>query len=78
MFSEIPKLFDRNFAIGYFLPAVIVIGLGIQIINWFHLGPNLINYLEANLIIGTTLIGLLSWLGGYLSSAFQPVFVSFS
>lgn len=66
MFSELPKLFDRNFAVGFFLPVAIFVVISGAILGQYSFAPNMVNYLATNLLIGTTVIGLLSWVGGII------------
>ncbi len=64
MFGELPKLFDRNFVIGFFLPVAIFITLSILIITPYPFGSQAIDFLKTDLLVGTTALGLLSWVGG--------------
>jgi hypothetical protein len=64
MFGELPKLFDRNFATGFFLPVAIFITLSGVILGQYGFAPNMVKTLGTDLLIGTTVIGLLSWVGG--------------
>jgi hypothetical protein len=64
MFGELPKLFDRNFVIGFFLPVAIFITVSILIINPYPFGAQAVNLLTTDLLVGTTTLGLLSWVGG--------------
>lgn len=69
MFNKMPDLFDRNFAVGYFLPIVIFIASSLFLVNEFNVlsfsfGENILGKIVT--LIGTTVIGLLSWLGGIL------------
>lgn len=64
MFGELPKLFDRNFAVGFFLPVAIFITISGVILGQYGFAPNMVNYLLTDLLVGTTVIGLLSWVGG--------------
>jgi len=64
MFGELPKLFDRNFVIGFFLPVAIFITISILIVNPYPFGSQVIDFLTTDLLVGTTAIGLLSWVGG--------------
>jgi hypothetical protein len=64
MFGELPKLFDRNFVIGFFLPVAIFITFSILIVNPYPFGTQAIGFLKTDLLVGTTTIGLLSWVGG--------------
>lgn len=63
MFSELPKLFERNFAIGFFLPTAVFVA-----INLFALLPEsvlfskLLIFLKKDILIGTTITGLTVWL----------------
>jgi hypothetical protein len=64
MFGELPKLFDRNFVIGFFLPVAILITISILIINPYPFGIQILSFLRTDLLVGTTTLGLLSWVGG--------------
>ena len=64
MFGELPKLFDRNFAVGFFLPVAILITLSGVILAPYVFSEEISKLLEINLLIGTTVLGLLSWVGG--------------
>lgn len=64
MFGELPKLFDRNFVIGFFLPVAVLIAVSILIINPYPFGSQVVDFLTRDLLVGTTTLGLLSWVGG--------------
>jgi hypothetical protein len=64
MFGELPKLFDRNFAVGFFLPVAIFIALSGWILSQYPFGPNISIFLGTQLLIETTILGLVSWVGG--------------
>jgi hypothetical protein len=64
MFGELPKLFDRNFVIGFFLPVAVSITFSILILNPYPFGSQVVDFLTKDLLVGTTTIGLLSWVGG--------------
>jgi len=64
--GELPKLFDREFAMAFLLPVMIFIVLINEIANIFVKGFNLLDLLQNNLIISTTILGLVSWLIGIL------------
>lgn len=66
MFGELPKLFDRNFAVGFFLPIAIFITLSGLIFSQYGFAPDFISYIATDLLVGTTILGLLSWVGGIL------------
>jgi hypothetical protein len=66
MFGQLPKLFDRDFAIGYFLPVIVFVLIGMQVLSAFGMESGLHTALTTNLVVGTTLIGLVSWLGAVL------------
>lgn len=73
MFSEIPKLFDRNFALGYFLPTAAFVASSLWLASWIGVIPK-INIVNTDPFIGTTLLGLLSWLLGILILALNRQF----
>lgn len=65
MFSKLPDLFNKNFAIGYFLPTIIFLLATRFLLEQFKLLPQILNATANNptdILIGTTMIGLLSWL----------------
>lgn len=64
MFGELAKLFDRNFAVGYFLPFAVFLAATLNIAAEYGLSLKIIHQLNDNLLIGTTTLGLLSWVGG--------------
>ena len=66
MFGELPKLFERNFAMAFFLPVVIFMGMVTEIASRFHQGAGLPKAIQPDLIVGVTLLGAVSWLGGIL------------
>ena len=66
MFGELPKLFDRNFAVGFFLPIAIFITLSGLVLSQYGFAPDFISYMARDLLVGTTVLGLLSWVGGIL------------
>lgn len=65
MFSELPKLFERNFAMAFFMPVIIFIGISLLILEQYQ-STQLINTLDSVTLIDVTIIGLVSWLGGIL------------
>jgi hypothetical protein len=62
MFAELPKLFGRNFAIAFFLPATVAVVLGILIFETFT-PLDIVSWFGNNVIVGTTAAGLTIWLG---------------
>jgi hypothetical protein len=64
MFSELPKLFDRNFAIGFFLPVAIFFSLTGVILSPYLINADIKEFFEINLLMGLTILGLISWVGG--------------
>ena len=64
MFGELPKLFDRNFAVGFFLPVAIFITLSGLVLSQYGFAPGVNQYLNLSLIVGTTVLGIASWVGG--------------
>lgn len=67
MFSKLPDLFERNFAVGFFLPIAAFLAASVYLLN----GCDLLQTLwvmdtasQFGVLVGTTFIGLASWLGG--------------
>jgi hypothetical protein len=67
MFSELPKLFDRNFAIAYFLPVSIFLAVNAWVLDkvgyWAKISAQLTG---DNALINATLGVLIAWIGGIL------------
>ncbi len=64
MFAELPKLFDRNYAMGYFLPFAIFAAVCLWILEIFGITPAILPILQKDILLSTTLFGLGSWVGG--------------
>ncbi len=66
MFGKLPELFDRDFAIGYFLPTATFMVVSLALVNGFGLLPAVLvvnTAIQVDVLIGTTtIIGLASWL----------------
>ena len=65
MFSELPKLFERNFAMAFFMPVAIFIGASLLLLDQYQL-TQILPTLNFDTLVGATLLGLISWLGGIL------------
>jgi hypothetical protein len=66
VFAELPKLFDRDFAIGYFLPAALFIALSYFVIAWFGFHPVVVALSADSFLKESAGFGLLSLLGGII------------
>jgi hypothetical protein len=62
MFSGLPNLFDRNFIIAFFLPALIFILASFGLIVVFDIQPYLTSKITEDIYKGATSIGLTSWI----------------
>lgn len=69
MFSELPKLFDRNFFVSYYLPVAVFETILIFIFEDCSFGPDIKGFLSSELLIGTTVIGLITWMGAIVLMA---------
>lgn len=72
MFTELPKLFDRDFAIGFFLPLAVFMPCMYFVASGFS-APEVVNFLKAIELSQTkpgifeaTLLVVILWLGGIL------------
>lgn len=63
MFGELPKLLGRDFAIGFFLPFAVLLAATLGLLDAFDLTPRVVDKLDDNLLIGTTVAGVSTWLG---------------
>lgn len=66
MFGELPKIFDRNFAIAFFLPVATFVAASLGLVYAYDLFPTLVPMLKADILLGTTILGLATWLGGVI------------
>lgn len=66
MFGELPKIFDRNFIIAFFLPATVFLGASLGLLADFGLFPSLFSFLRTDILQGATVLGVTAWLGGVL------------
>jgi hypothetical protein len=64
MFGELPKLFDRDFIIAFFLPAAIFLLTSFALVADFGLFPALTPLLKEDILKGSTILGIAAWLGG--------------
>lgn len=64
MFGKLPDLFDKNFAIGYFLPITAFLVISLFLLNEFDLLSKVISLnqpAQIDKLINITIVGLLSW-----------------
>lgn len=64
MFAELPKLFDRNFAIAYVLPMAFFVAATSGLIWLFDVFPKILQLALADLVKTAAVIGLISFFGG--------------
>jgi hypothetical protein len=62
MFNELPGFFDRNFIVGFFLPALIFVLVGFGLMFSFDIAPKLTSVINDDLYKGATIIGVISWI----------------
>lgn len=66
MFSEFPKLFDRNFAIGYLIPSLVLLLGFTGLLSAFQIATLPRFLTSTNPIISSAVIALFGWLVGIL------------
>lgn len=66
MFSELPKLFDRNFAIAYFLPVSLFMVATALLLNSFGYWANIATLFTGNTLFDATLAVFAAWIIGIL------------
>jgi hypothetical protein len=66
LFGELPKLFDRDFVIAFFLPATILVAASLGMGSAFGLLPRLLSISRTDILQAATILGVASWLGGVL------------
>ncbi|MGE5265423.1 MAG: hypothetical protein ACM3S0_18745 [Acidobacteriota bacterium] len=64
MFGELPKLFGRDFATAYFLPVAAFVAATFALLSRYGFTANLLGIAQADILLGTTVVVLVSWLGG--------------
>ena len=67
MFSKLPDLFNKNFVIGFFLPFALFLAANYFLLSQYGLLDDLIQLSTSSqfeVLVGTTIIGLVSWFGG--------------
>lgn len=74
-FGSIPKLFDRNFAIGYFLPAGLIVGLVALVLHAFHRLPSWLTFDAAAKFIDAAVVAVGTWLLAVLLVAINRTLV---
>jgi hypothetical protein len=66
MFSELPGLFDRNFAIAFYLPVSIFLAASWLLLELVGLWAKLGSHLTSVTLVETTMAVLAAWIGGIL------------
>ena len=69
MFSKLPELFGRNFATSYFIPIVVFLLASLVIfkdLTFFPFAISLSATDQIEILLGTTIISLFAWIGGFL------------
>jgi hypothetical protein len=76
MFSELPKLFDRNFTSGYVLPVALFFAASIVILLQFS-GASSTNFLGADPVLGATQFAVAVWVGGLILNILNRLIYQF-
>jgi len=66
VFGELPKIFDRNFVIAFFLPALVFVAANLGLFVAFDLFSPLISFMRSELLQGASTLGIMSWTLGVL------------
>lgn len=74
MFGELPKLLDRNYVVGFFLPAALLGGFGWWVLGLYGLAPELKLATETDTIVKGSLAVALVWLISILLMALNFAF----
>jgi hypothetical protein len=64
MFGEISKLFDRNFAVGFFLPVFVWFSASLILVHRFVYRIDLSKFEQFDYLVWTTVFGLACLIGG--------------
>ena len=75
MFNELNKVFDRNFVLGFFLPALLLLGLTVWLLGTVGLRPSWLTIDPQDPLKNTTVFALVSWvLAVFLQAINTPVY----
>ena len=78
MFSQLmPKLFYRNFVIGYFLPITLFFSALIGYFSFVVKDNSIILFIKEDLLVRTIFLGLVFWFGGLLLVAINGFLIRF-
>lgn len=66
MFGELPKLFDRDFVVAFFLPAAVFVVASLGLLTGYNVFPGLLPLLKEDALKGATVVGVLAWVAGVL------------
>ena len=66
MFGELPKIFDKNFALSYFFPSFIFIVVAGYLFQVAGMTQTKLPYINGELINDLSVIALFSYLGGII------------
>lgn len=78
MFSDLPKLFDRDFAVAYALPASLILLFSLTLLSAFSVYQLPASAEQVNPLIGTAVIAFAAWAGGILLSAMNRLIIRFA
>ena len=82
MFGRLPHFFERDFAVGYFLPTLIFLVAVLSLGSVYDILPTTIALFisptnQLNVLIDTTLMGIGAWLGGVVLLALNRDLIRF-
>ncbi len=66
MFAELPKIFDKNFALSYFFPSLVFIILSKYVLLVAGIDQNILPYLNGEPVNDLSILALFSYLGGII------------
>lgn len=67
MFSDLPKLFDRNFAIAYFLPvSIFLTASALLVLHVFDLWSKVSSYKSETSLFDATIVLIIAWILGII------------
>jgi hypothetical protein len=77
MFSELPKLLGRDFAVGHLLPVSAFSMASLWLLTQFGLSPSLLPLFQTDSLLGVTVVVLAAWLGSVLLLALNRELLRF-
>lgn len=78
MFGELPKLLDRKFVLGYFLPSTFFVSVTVYLFIQFNFKIEFFNKIQSDIFSGATILGVISLILGLLLLGMNQSIIRFA